>query len=350
MKTKYFLLIIITFFIFPYSYGQYSISGYIDTEQKNKTVYLSLLRYDEQYTISNTQIILSTKTDSMGYFEFKGQLLSEKDKFYRIHANIKKDKSALQLVSSDSVSNYHNFIFSNNDTIFFPKTKSFWFRNSKNTNIADKDKAGLINFIHKLSQELAHSRYTTDQVINDFASRIKQYTCDSISSPLVKLLAVPVIKRNSFNLRNDFEKNPIFYKNIQQNLFDDYGRSSYYLQFQDEISTISYSVIYNKYHFHKIWNYILITLVSILILLVFFFFRKIKLLKKEIIQDCSQTLTQQEEKIAKLICENKTNKEIADELFISLSTVKTHISNLYSKVNITNRKDFQHKFKNHTWY
>ncbi|MDM1071348.1 response regulator transcription factor [Empedobacter brevis] len=59
------------------------------------------------------------------------------------------------------------------------------------------------------------------------------------------------------------------------------------------------------------------------------------------------TLTNQEEKIAKLILEHKSNKEIADELFISLSTVKTHIRNLYAKLNVSNRQELADKFKNH---
>ncbi len=349
MNTRYILLTIAIFFISSFCYAQYSISGYIDAEQKNKTVYLGLLKYDEQYTLAKTQILLVTEADSTGYFEFSGQLLSEKDKFYRIHANITNDKSALQLVRSDSLCNYHNFIFSNKDTIFFPKAKNIWFSNAENTNAADKDKETLINFTHNLSYEFAQSKYTTIEVINRFSKRIKQYASDSISSPFVKLLAVDIIKRKGFNLKNDFEDNPAFYKNIQQALFNYYGKSSYYLQFQDEISTISYSIVDKKYRLLKTWNFILVLLTIVLLTLAFSLFRKIRLQKKEKLEDFSQTLTKQEEKIAKLICENKTNKEIADELFISLSTVKTHISNLYAKVNVANRKGFQHKFKNHTW-
>jgi DNA-binding CsgD family transcriptional regulator len=45
--------------------------------------------------------------------------------------------------------------------------------------------------------------------------------------------------------------------------------------------------------------------------------------------------------------ENKTNKEIASELFISLNTVKTHIRNLYAKLEVSNRGEFVQKYKNH---
>lgn len=81
------------------------------------------------------------------------------------------------------------------------------------------------------------------------------------------------------------------------------------------------------------------------------FFREWRAIqRKEVQQETSiLTLTNQEEKIAKLILENKLNKEIADELFISLSTVKTHIRNLYAKLNVANRHELANKFKNHPW-
>lgn len=347
MKT--FLLIIISFFTLTLCYGQYSISGYVDTEQKEKTVYLSLLKYNEEYTISSEQIIFSTKTDSSGYFEFKGQLLPEKDKYYRIHANLRDDESSRQLVNSDSISNFHNFIFSNNDTIFFPKTENFWFTNSTNTNSTDRELLKLKQFSQNLLQDFSQNNRITIETVDKFATQLKQYTQDSVRSPLVKLLAISIIQRNKFDLKKDFEHNADFYNMVQQDLFDYYGNTSYYSQLQDEISKISYTLIYNKYLSYKKWNYLLIAIIIVLALAVVLLFRKIKSLRQDSIEICTDNLTAQEIKIAKLICDNKTNKEIADELFISMSTLKTHIGNLYTKVNAANRKDFLSKFKNHTW-
>ena len=39
----------------------------------------------------------------------------------------------------------------------------------------------------------------------------------------------------------------------------------------------------------------------------------------------------------KLIAEDLTNQEIADKLFISLNTVKTHLKNIYLKLEVNNR-------------
>jgi LuxR family transcriptional regulator, maltose regulon positive regulatory protein len=41
--------------------------------------------------------------------------------------------------------------------------------------------------------------------------------------------------------------------------------------------------------------------------------------------------------VLRLIAAGRSNREIADELVIALSTVKTHINNLYGKLGIHSR-------------
>lgn len=50
-----------------------------------------------------------------------------------------------------------------------------------------------------------------------------------------------------------------------------------------------------------------------------------------------EELTNRENEILLLISEGKSNQEIADELFITLKTVKTHVSNILSKLNVEDR-------------
>jgi len=58
-----------------------------------------------------------------------------------------------------------------------------------------------------------------------------------------------------------------------------------------------------------------------------------------------QKLTPQEQKIVNHILQEKSNKEIAAELFVSLSTVKTHINNLYKKLEVSSREEIVYLFK-----
>jgi DNA-binding NarL/FixJ family response regulator len=50
-----------------------------------------------------------------------------------------------------------------------------------------------------------------------------------------------------------------------------------------------------------------------------------------------ESLTQREEEVLKLVAIGRTNAEIAAELFISLTTVKTHVASLLTKIGARNR-------------
>lgn len=48
-------------------------------------------------------------------------------------------------------------------------------------------------------------------------------------------------------------------------------------------------------------------------------------------------ISQREKDVIELICAGKSNKEIEDELFISLQTVKDHTHRIYQKTGVKNR-------------
>jgi DNA-binding NarL/FixJ family response regulator len=55
------------------------------------------------------------------------------------------------------------------------------------------------------------------------------------------------------------------------------------------------------------------------------------------VQQPLEALTDREEQVLAAVARGRTNGEIAAELFISLSTVKTHIANLMAKLGVRNR-------------
>lgn len=50
-----------------------------------------------------------------------------------------------------------------------------------------------------------------------------------------------------------------------------------------------------------------------------------------------ETLTERESEVLQLMAAGQSNQEIADSLFISLKTVKTHVSNILSKLEVVDR-------------
>jgi LuxR family maltose regulon positive regulatory protein len=60
---------------------------------------------------------------------------------------------------------------------------------------------------------------------------------------------------------------------------------------------------------------------------------------EERIEDLSTaaSITAREQEVLRLLSDGRSNREIADSLSISESTVKTHLVNIYSKLGVNNR-------------
>jgi LuxR family maltose regulon positive regulatory protein len=50
-------------------------------------------------------------------------------------------------------------------------------------------------------------------------------------------------------------------------------------------------------------------------------------------------LTTREQEVLDLLAQRLSNQEIADKLFISITTVKSHIQNIYGKLNVNKRRE-----------
>ncbi|WP_282081214.1 helix-turn-helix domain-containing protein [Aquimarina algiphila] len=50
-------------------------------------------------------------------------------------------------------------------------------------------------------------------------------------------------------------------------------------------------------------------------------------------------ISNREKEVIALIVTGKKNKEISDELFVDISTIKSHINNIYRKTGVKNRKE-----------
>ena len=138
-------------------------------------------------------------------------------------------------------------------------------------------------------------------------------------------------------LQKDVLKNTGYYTNFLKELKNSSIVNDEYIFLENELLKISIANTNKKITFSIITS---IFLAAIIILSILF------ILKNKKNKIAKINLTKQEVTIKELIINGKTNKEIANELHISLNTVKTHISNIYQKLNISNRKDLILNFKN----
>ena len=58
-------------------------------------------------------------------------------------------------------------------------------------------------------------------------------------------------------------------------------------------------------------------------------------------------LSKREKEVLQLLAQGHSNQEIADQLFVSLNTVKTHLSNIFSKLNVQRRTQAVQKARDH---
>ncbi len=63
--------------------------------------------------------------------------------------------------------------------------------------------------------------------------------------------------------------------------------------------------------------------------------------EKDDLQARLRQLSKRELEVLELLSSRQTNKEIAEILHISLSTLKTHINSIYKKMDIKNRKELK---------
>lgn len=341
------ILPFIIFLIGNYCYGQYSISGYLDTPEKNKRVYLCLLQFDEVNAIGRDQILTSTVTDSLGYFSFEGSLLSDNYALYRIYANLDEDAEGVQKYDTEDIKNFHNFIFSNRDTIVFERNSKFWFSSNRNTNLIDKEWNTYGTYTDKLRQEFAdfNNQNINNLSTEQYLRELKSFVIEKETHPLTTLILLGSLPKSAF--KKDLNNDPEFYKQLQSNLNDYYDTSSYALQYENFLTDLYKSENEEELDFFKKTTYGLAILSLLFIAYIVFLIIKLKQARTIQQTPIDFSLTTQEEKVAELMLDNKTNKDIATELFISLNTVKTHIRNLYAKLEVSNRAEFVEKFKNH---
>ena len=140
-------------------------------------------------------------------------------------------------------------------------------------------------------------------------------------------------------LEKDIVKSPNYYVAFLTELKESDIERSEYLFLENKLAFLTTEVAENKYAVSKLINILMGLSVLVLIFAVFRLWRN----KKQV---TIIGLSKQEKNIQGLILQGKSNKEIANELFISLSTVKTHITNIYGKLQVSSRQELFQKIEN----
>lgn len=321
--------VIILFFILANFFNQNlksqpGIKGHItiDTSIWAPVAYLSLITdFDEMYTLTSEMILDTAYIKKNGEFKFNTNYLPDGDNLLRIHV-CKKNSPPVSLIIGGDDEN-HFFIIANNksQSIFSGTSQPGLFKDIRFEGYYPNQ---MLQQINKIANYLDTTSFNGSQIKielirNAIFDKLRHYA-DTCSNPIVSLYALYKSK-----FEKDYSVNQLFYKNFLLKWKQE--RSTYFIEFRKKIP---------GFKNNGIWLNCLIGAVCIIIgfLLSLAY---LKLFKKN--QNLLRNLSVQERKILALIFEGKSNKEISEILNIGLSTVKSHVNKVYSKLDINSRKD-----------
>jgi len=202
------------------------------------------------------------------------------------------------------------------------------FASQTSDNVVDSESQKL----QSIEAELVQSKISQKQV----TTQVENYAKDSLRILMVKLISVKELEEKGL-LEQDISKNSDFYLALLNELKESEIPIEKYQFLEKRLAFITQEIVEEKYEWSKSINYILGFLLFGLI--AFLVLRKRK-------EPALIPLSRQEQNVQNLIVQGKTNKEIASELFISTSTVKSHITNIYGKLNIGSRQELLQKTQN----
>ncbi|MEP2239624.1 MAG: helix-turn-helix transcriptional regulator [Maribacter sp.] len=331
--------------------SQYYFEGQIVDQQIEKTIYLSIIEdYRKFGKISMEQILKKTTTDSLGYFKFEGDNLNDDNRIYRIHLDdCDETKSNTEhFFGHCEYSRSILFIANNNDTITFPTS----FANQALCEITSTNStsAAFLN-IDILKEEMAFDfnefRSNANKKLNSkkWFNTLQKYGED-LNEPLAELYIFNFLsdKRNEtydYYLK-DIGSNT-YYTDLGERLESKYANASFTDLYLNEI-TIDQQLVNKNDPNTNFWKWLLPILLLLSITLNIYLVLRQRRNSHNLQNESLAKLTEQENNIVQQILENKTNKEIAAIMFISVSTVKTHINNIYKKLAVTSRDEIKQRF------
>ena len=295
----------------------------LDSTRWESKAYLSHIRsFNDMYTISKDMIIAETTIDAEGNFEFPTTYFPEEEQVYRIHFS-KKGAPVVSLIIGGPEENHFFLIAS--------KTKGVSIQGYSDTfpfskvSITNSPATGWLKQVDLIASYVDSTEYAGSQLKRDFIAtgvyEKLRNMADTLSEPLPSLYA---LYRSDY--RNHATEHPEFY-------------NSYFKKWENEKSPY-FSILRNELTIKKevspLWKYVGFGFVFFLLGI---FLHKWYAVKSTKTSKKLKALSVQERKIFDLIKAGHSNKEISEQHNIGISTVKSHVSNIYSKLQIKSRKE-----------
>lgn len=318
----------------------YKITGKLLTsDQWQPKVYLASIQAPDNLFVASPEFKINEATIMPdGTFSLVGSDLPGDPRFYRLYL-VKNSLLSLEF-SADSVRNFMHLLLSNSSEIELEAEGRELFDEVKVK--GDEANQQIVSFEKDyFDKKRSLSRINTTAKRNfqgqSMNKHIREYAAEC-SDVLVGLFALYHLE----DRETDFLRNSDFYFSFQDRLNASQPKSIYASAYNEMLnSLVGYrDLVCEIPKITKPWRTWVIWIEAFVILLLAAWIYKLKV-KPEQTEDVDylKLLTEKERAIWASLAAGKTNKEIAAELFIELSTVKTHINNLYKRLGVANRKE-----------
>jgi len=326
-------------------WAQYQFTGVVNPENQDGKIYLSVVEDFRKISgVFPEQILNETVADSTGHFSFTGNNLPSENKIYRIHVDncSDADQRISHFTGHCPDSKEIIFIANNNTNLELP----FSFENEMFCRVvSSNEKANAFLKIDSLKNDMRFAfgtyRSEANRRLNSkkWFSILQQYG-EQLQEPLAELYSYAFLSDRSSDLYAYYLedlKNSTYYDDLLARLREKYPETTYVKQYAAELESDRFLIATQSKASLPWWAWLASGVALLSILGNVYYFRKLNKLKTE--GQAKGSLTQQESKVLQLILQDKSNKEIATQMFVSVSTVKTHINNLYKKLRVGSREE-----------
>lgn len=349
MSFKKLLYIIFPVFFVSSSFGL-EIKGKIDlSEQWQPKVFLALLNTPEDIFLASPDFIIAeTFINPDGSFTINTQSVPDDNRLYRLYL-VQGDNASVEFSATQN-RNYFHLLLNRRSEVELTAT-------TQNNSLevlefsGSEDSKAIFDFDEKFQEQTKELRGELPKAKSTFLSQELESFIHSVvansKNPYVGLYALYHIE----DKETDFLRNSDFYFNFQKRLVEELPVTPYteaYSGLLDELVGFREFVcempgVQPKW---KDWMMVIEAIIILLLLAILIgLFQQLKKMRKREndpennLKPLYEGLTLKQQEILGLLAAGKTNKEIAQELFVELSTVKTHINNIYRQLNVSTRKE-----------
>jgi len=341
---RYCILCFVLFFTSNVLEAKYEVRGKVNLgEGWQPKVFLAAIHdLNDYYRTSAKMIINTAEVDAEGRFVMAGENLPNEKLFYRLYV-MKTDNTDFDacIYVGDDDRNFVHLILNNSTQVEVVADENsiapfgdFKIIGGKENQLMQALSTIVFpSFYFYKIQFPTELRFSEEKLHSDLKS-----FADTCSNTLVALSAV-----NNMDFDNFFENNSDYYVQFRDRINRDLPKSSYTPNFNRKVN---YYLGDNDQVQFGFWKYLSFGFMALSAFL-FWLWRSAASKQHQkageqeelSIPPLTDKLTKKEKEILSHIKEGKSNKEIASALFVEVSTVKSHINKIYSKLEVSSRSE-----------